>query len=196
MKNETENSDDSKARRLISLVGCKQEVKGVRGVKGLNLHIAQWSFVKLCLNFISLAAKNQGLTITKNSTATTLHNDQPFGSSQGSSNSRFNIETTSINGFQTSKNELDIAMLQILDPHLRPVPPVPNEPTSQKVYKEHMDLAQEYFKVRQGCTLFSSGLTKTFFTESNRNRLSDKAQGKPPAKHVTWWEESTSRHLQ
>lgn len=141
--------------------------------------------MKLCLNFVSFAAKNQGLTITKNSTATTLHNDQPFGSSQGSSNARFNIETTSINGFQTSKNELDIAMLQILDPHLRPVPPVPNEPTSQKVYKEHMDLAQEYFKVRQGFTFFSSGLTKCIFTESNRNRLSDKAQGKPPARHVT-----------
>jgi len=91
-------------------------------------------------------SKNQGLTITKNSTSTTLHNDQPFGSSQGSSNARFNVETTSINGFQTNKNELDIAMLQILDPHLRPVPPVPNEPTSQKIYKEHMDLAQEYFK--------------------------------------------------
>lgn len=38
-------------------------------------------------------------------------------------------------------------MLQILDPHLRPVQPVPNEPTSQKVYREHMELAQEYFKV-------------------------------------------------
>jgi hypothetical protein len=38
-------------------------------------------------------------------------------------------------------------MLQILDPHLRPVPPVPNEPTSQKIYSEHMALAQEYFKV-------------------------------------------------
>ena len=39
-------------------------------------------------------------------------------------------------------------MLQILDPHLRPVPPVPHDATSQKIYKEHMDLAQEYFKVR------------------------------------------------
>lgn len=25
---------------------------------------------------------------------------------------------------------------------------MPNEPTSQKIYKEHMDLAQEYFKVK------------------------------------------------
>lgn len=57
------------------------------------------------------------------------------------------METTAINGYQTTKNELDIAMLQILDPHLRPVPPAPKEPTSQKIYKEHMDLAQEYFKV-------------------------------------------------
>lgn len=40
-----------------------------------------------------------------------------------------------------------MAMLQILDPHLRPVSPVPNEMTSQQVYKEHMNLAQEYFKV-------------------------------------------------
>lgn len=38
-------------------------------------------------------------------------------------------------------------MLQILDPHLRPVPPEPTDATSKKIYKEHMDLAQEYFKV-------------------------------------------------
>lgn len=39
-------------------------------------------------------------------------------------------------------------MLQILDPHLRPIPPA-NDPTSQKIYKDHIDLAQEYFKVRK-----------------------------------------------
>lgn len=94
------------------------------------------------------AAKNQGLTITKNSASTTLHNNQVYGSShQGASNARINVETTTINGFQSSKNELDIAMLQILDPHLRPVPPEPSDATSKKIYKEHMDLAQEYFKV-------------------------------------------------
>jgi hypothetical protein len=38
-------------------------------------------------------------------------------------------------------------MLQILDPHLRPVPPAPMEATSQKIYDDHMKLAQEYFKV-------------------------------------------------
>lgn len=122
---------------FLSLTGCKQEGLGIK---------RNWMKVKneLNMNFL-IPAKNQGLTITKNSTSTTLHNDQT--SSQGSSNARFNVETTSINGFQTNKNELDIAMLQILDPHLRPVPPLPNEPTSQKIYKEHMDLAQEYFKV-------------------------------------------------
>jgi hypothetical protein len=93
--------------------------------------------------FCVFSAKNQGIAIAKNSASTTLHNDQ-----QGPSNTRFNVETTSINGFHTTKNELDIAMLQILDPHLRPVPPVPNEPTSQKIYNQHMSLAQEYFKVR------------------------------------------------
>lgn len=96
------------------------------------------------------AAKNQGLTITKNSTSATLHNKEPYGSShQGASNARINVETTTINGFQSSKNELDIAMLQILDSHLRPVPPEPTDATSKKIYKEHMDLAQEYFKVRK-----------------------------------------------
>lgn len=38
-------------------------------------------------------------------------------------------------------------MLQILDPHLRPVPPAPMDQTSQKIYDDHMKLAQEYFKV-------------------------------------------------
>lgn len=101
------------------------------------------------LFFVFYAAKNQGLAIGKNSASTTIHNEQSFGpSQQTSANSRFNVESRSVNGFQTTKNELDIAMLQILDPHLRPVPPVPHEPTSQKIYTEHMALAQEYFKVR------------------------------------------------
>lgn len=117
------------------------------------------SVLVLTHQLLLFLAKNQGLAITKNSASTTLHNDQQFGPSQGSSNARINVETTSINGFQTSKNELDIAMLQILDPHLRPVPPVPNEPTSQRIYKEHMDLAQEYFKVRLNHLLNHIGRT-------------------------------------
>lgn len=110
--------------------------------KGMNDGmIVRWSAYDLQSQMNSIfLAKNQGISITKNSASTTLHSDQPQGSSS------FNVETTSINGFQTTKNELDIAMLQILDPHLRPVPPV-DVPTSQKIYKEHMDLAQEYFKV-------------------------------------------------
>lgn len=75
-----------------------------------------------------------------------MRDESPYGQSQAPANSRFNVESTSVNGFQTSKQELDIAMLQILDPHLRPVLPT-NDSTSQKIYKEHMDLAQEYFKV-------------------------------------------------
>lgn len=118
--------------------GCKQG-ENVGGVVRRSLILTQ--------TFFYASAKNQGLSITKNSASTTLHSDQSYGASQGSSNARFNVETTAINGYQTTKNELDIAMLQILDPHLRPVPPAPKEPTSQKIYKEHMDLAQEYFKV-------------------------------------------------
>jgi hypothetical protein len=105
--------------------------------------------------FIKSPAKNQGIAaLSKNTASTTIHNEQSFGpSQQSSSNTRFNVESRAINGFQTTKNELDIAMLQILDPHLRPVPPVPNEPTSQKVYTEHMALAQEYFKVTENTIL-------------------------------------------
>jgi hypothetical protein len=117
-------------------VCCKQKRK--REILRALVSISQPHSKSLFL----FTAKNQGISITKNTASTTLHNEQ-----QGPSNTRFNVETTSINGFQASKNELDIAMLQILDPHLRPVQPAPNEPTSQKIYSEHMDLAQEYFKV-------------------------------------------------
>ncbi|CAG9812273.1 unnamed protein product [Chironomus riparius] len=95
-------------------------------------------------------AKNQGIAITKNTASTTLHTDhhQPYASSHSpQSSTHVSVESTSINGFPTSRSELDIAMLQILDPHLRPIPPA-NDPTSQKIYKEHMDLAQEYFKTQ------------------------------------------------
>ena len=114
----------------------------------LNLNSVGCNSKLTCKKCFLLSAKNQGLALSKNSASTTIHNEQSFGpSQQTSSNTRFNMESRSINGFQTTKNELDIAMLQILDPHLRPVPPVPNEPTSQNVYSEHMALAQEYFKV-------------------------------------------------
>lgn len=133
--------------------------------------------------------------MTKNSASTTLHNDQSMA--PGSSNTRYNVETTSINGFQASKNELDIAMLQILDPHLRPVPPVPNEPTSQKIYKEHMNLAQEYFKVtRTNDFLIFFYMLLSHPTESNRNRILDQTQREPPARHVARREELPARHLQ
>ena len=38
-------------------------------------------------------------------------------------------------------------MLQILDPHLRPIAPA-NHITSQKIYNEHKELAQDYLKVQ------------------------------------------------
>lgn len=38
-------------------------------------------------------------------------------------------------------------MLQILDPHLRPIAPA-NHITSHKIYNEHKELAQEYLKVQ------------------------------------------------
>lgn len=106
------------------------------------------------LNFFSFSsffcsAKNQGIAITKNTASTTLHTDHhsPYTSSHSpQSSTHVSVESTSINGFPTSRSELDIAMLQILDSHLRPIPPA-NDPTSQKIYKEHMELAQEYFKV-------------------------------------------------
>jgi hypothetical protein len=157
--------------------------------------------------FFLFTAKNTGISITKNTSSTTLHNEQ-----QGSSNARFNVETTSINGFQASKNELDIAMLQILDPHLRPVKPAPNEPSSQKIYSEHMDLAQEYFKVgsqvsnqidfkafsildsisdhdqlRANHVMSRIFLIKFLFysTESNRNSLSYQTQRELASGNVT-----------
>lgn len=109
-------------------------------------------------------AKNQGIAITKNTASTTLHTDhhQPYASSHSpQSSTHVSVESTSINGFPTSRSDLDIAMLQILDPHLRPIPPA-NDPTSQKIYKEHMDLAQEYFKVRRCFSYFKreGGLNK------------------------------------
>lgn len=54
----------------------------------------------------------------------------------------------------------------MLDSHLRPVPPVPNEPTSQKIYKEHMDLAQEYFKVSWREISFKLNKFKAFFSQN------------------------------
>lgn len=94
-----------------------------------------------------IPAKNQGIAISKNSTTTSIqHEHKPHGTSQSSQSTRYNVESTSINGFQTNKNDLDIAMLQILDPHLRPVPPAMDS-SSQKIYDDHMKLAQEYFKV-------------------------------------------------
>lgn len=171
-----------KARRFFSF-GCKQnETRSVKGPSWcLTFHFAS-----------SLPAKNQGISITKNSTSTTLHNDQ-----QGSSNTRFHVETSAINGYQASKNELDIAMLGILDPHLRPVPPAPNEPTSQKIYKEHMDLAQEYFKVSLTRDIRCKfPITSACSTESNRNRVSEQTQRESAARHGARRAQPPARHLQ
>lgn len=90
-------------------------------------------------------SKNQGIAITQNKASTTIHPDHHQSSHSPQSSARLSVESTSINGI--NRGELDYAMLQILDPHLRPIPPA-NDPTSQKIYKEHMDLAQEYFKTQ------------------------------------------------
>lgn len=170
-------------RKTLSMI---QSVAFFR--KQLKDAIQKAKCISLTFIFSGFAAKNQGLSITKNTASTTIQSEQPFGqTSHGSSNGRINVETTSINGFQTSKNELDIAMLQILDPHLRPVPPVPNEPQSQQVYKEHMDLAKEYFKVNEICSATDFSIYHVFFhsSESNRNRIPHKTQRESPPKHVT-----------
>lgn len=78
-------------------------------------------------------ANTQGLTISKGSGFNDTINDHHHDKDT--------------NDYPTTKNDLDIAMLQILDPHLRPIAPA-NHVTSQKIYNEHKELAQEYLKVQ------------------------------------------------
>ncbi|KAG5667867.1 hypothetical protein PVAND_015834 [Polypedilum vanderplanki] len=122
--------------------------------------------------------KNQGIAITKNTASTTLHPDHSHHPAYTSSHSpqsstRVSVESTSINGFQTNRSELDMAMLQILDPHLRPIPPA-NDPTSQRIYKEHLDLAQEYFKTQTDMAYLAENKKKILqkmTPEEQKNRL-------------------------
>jgi Leucine-rich repeat (LRR) protein len=47
-----------------------------------------------------------------------------------------------------SRNDLDLeTMMDLLDPHLKPIPPLQNNTQSQQIFNEHKDLAQEYLMV-------------------------------------------------
>lgn len=96
-------------------------------------------------------------------------------------------------------------MLQILDPHLRPVPPAPMDQTSQKIYDDHMKLAQEYFKVI--CVCISQGFHSSKYSspdpnipiassESNRDCISHEAQGEHIAKYDARGKKTKTRLLQ
>lgn len=76
----------------------------------------------------------------------------------------------------------------MLEPHLRPVSPQPNDQTSNQIFEEHKKLAKEYFKVEKSLDgiSFSSRfqiILAIFSSDSNGNRLCDQTQRRTPCRH-------------
>lgn len=57
-------------------------------------------------------------------------------------------DTDNLNNRANHSDSLDLESLNMmLDPHLRPVNPIRNHATSQQIFHDHKDLAEDYLKV-------------------------------------------------
>lgn len=71
----------------------------------------------------------------------TIHNNL-------SANRGYNNDTDNSNNRPNHSDSLDLESLNMmLDPHLRPVNPIRNHATSQQIFQEHKDIAEDYLKV-------------------------------------------------
>lgn len=75
----------------------------------------------------------------------------------------------------------------MLEPHLRPVSPEPNNQTSKEIFDDHKRLAKEYFKVvvkfRIGFHLIADNLNYFRLADSNGNRVRDQTQRRAACCH-------------
>lgn len=73
--------------------------------------------------------------------------DTPRATSPTDSGDTQNIELISTRTDEEDNQSTYDLIHLMLEPHLRPISPEPNEQTSKELFEEHKRLAKEYFKV-------------------------------------------------
>lgn len=98
-----------------------------------------------------------------------------------------NIDSISIRTDEEDNQSTYDLMHLMLEPHLRPVSPEPNDQVSNEMFEQHKRLAKEYFKVNNN-NKFLFGIESIkkfaiFSSDSNRNRLRNQTQRRNACRH-------------